>query len=144
MPIERRFLSNDITPPICFDVTDSFEVYYGQVAIVLDHLLNHIKVLKDFAEGPVAQSVVNTLSKYPHYRINTHGDYQDGATRESVLKVIIDECVVLLECLSKIASILDLDEQQRNSLLEVAQTRVPFLDYRDTANAALSGAESEE
>jgi hypothetical protein len=39
---------------------------------------------------------------------------------------------------------LDLDEQQRNSLLEVAQTRVPFLDYRDTENVALSGGESED
>ena len=144
MPIERHFWGNDIAPPIRFDITESFEVYDGQVAIVLDHLLNHIKVLKDFAEGPVAQSVVATLSKYPHYRINTHGDYLDGATHESVLKVILDECVVLLECLSKIASMLDLDEQQRNSLLEVAQTRVPFLDYRDTENVALSGGESED
>jgi hypothetical protein len=129
MPIDRDFLNGDGSLPILFHVSESFEVWDGQVALVIDHLLNHIKVLNGLAEGPADQTIVDVLSRYPHYQMGPQG-YLEGASRETVAQLLIRECLVLLRCLARIAPIMEIDQAERSRLLEKVKARIPFLDYR--------------
>lgn len=95
MPIERDFLDGDGTAPILFYVTESFEVWDGPVALVIDHLLNHLKVLSGVAEGLADQSVVDILARYPHYGVDRAG-FLAEATRESVSQTLMKECLILV------------------------------------------------
>src|SRR5262245_50146213 len=117
MPIERDFLNGEGSLPILFQVTESFEVWDGQSALVIDHLLNHIKVLNGLAEGPADHSIIEVLARYPHYQMNEQG-YEEGANRETVAQTLIQECLILLRCLSKIAPIMEIDQAMRSRLLE--------------------------
>jgi hypothetical protein len=143
MTIERDFLNGDGTLPILFHVSESFEVWDGQVAVVIDHLLNHIKVLSGLAEGPADQSIIDLLSQYPHYQVNSQG-YVEGASREMVAQILIQECVILLRCLSKIAPIMEIDQATRSRLLEKVKARVPFLDYHYVGDRSTSDARRED
>lgn len=143
MTIKRDFLNGDGTLPILFHVSESFEVWDGQVAVVIDHLLNHIKVLSGVAEGPADQSIIDLLSQYPHYQVSSQ-DYGEGVNREMVARTLIQECVILLRCLSKIAPIMEVDQATRSRLLEKVKTRVPFLDYHYVGDKSVSDARRED
>ena len=143
MTIERDFLNGDGSLPILFHVNESFEVWDGQTALVIDHLLNHIKVLNGLAEGPADQSIIDILSRYPHYQMNGQG-YIEGASRESVAQILIKECLVLLRCLAKIAPIMEIDQPDRSQLLEKVKARIPFLDYRYVGDKSISDARRED
>ncbi len=143
MPIERDFLNGSGDLPILFHVTETFQVWDGQVALVIDHLLNHIKVLNSLAEGPVDQSVLEVLSQHSHYKLGTNR-YLTKATRETVAQTLINECVVLLSCLAKIAPIMDVDAPQRNEFLEAVISRVPFFDYHYIGDTSVSDAKRED
>lgn len=143
MTIERDFLNGDGSLPILFHVSESFEVWDGQTALVIDHLLNHIKVLNGLAEGPADQSIIDTLSQYPHYQMDSQG-YLEGASRESVSQVLIKECLILLRCLAKIAPIMEIDQADRSRLLEKVKTHIPFLDYRYVGDRSVSDARRED
>ena len=143
MPIQRDFLEGEGTPPILFRVSDTFEVWDGQVALVIDHLLNHLKVLTDLAEGPADQAVVDILANHPHYQIDRRGQVTD-ATRDAVAKTLIDECTALLKCLATIAPIMRIDQADRSQILEITQEQVPFLDYHYVDAAYISDAQRED
>ena len=143
MTIERDFLNGDGSLPILFHVSESFEVWDGQTALVIDHLLNHIKVLNGLAEGPADQSIIDSLSRHPHYQMNSQG-YIEGASRESVSQILIKECLVLLRCLATIAPIMEIDQADRSQLLEKVKTRIPFLDYRYIGDKSTSDARRED
>ena len=143
MTIERDFLNGDGSLPILFHVSESFEVWDGQTALVIDHLLNHIKVLNGLAEGPADQSIIDTLSQYPHYQMDSQG-YLEGASRESVSQILIKECLILLRCLAKIAPIMEIDQADRSRLLEKVKTHIPFLDYRYVGDRSVSDARRED
>ena len=143
MTIERDFLNGDGSLPILFHVTDSFEVWDGQTALVIDHLLNHIKVLNGLAEGPADQSIIDILSRHPHYQMNSQG-YIEEASRESVAQILIKECLVLLRCLARIAPIMEIDQADRSQLLEKVKARIPFLDYRYVGDKSISDARRED
>ena len=142
MPIKRHFLGEDDESPIIFHVTEEFEVYDGNAALVIDHLLNHLKALVGVADGMVDQSLVDILSKYPHYKIDSDGYYSEGATQESVTKTVMDECVVLIDCLTKIVSAHE--DEQRSKLLKTMRAKVPFLDYRYSEDTFPSDAEHDD
>ena len=143
MSIERDFLNGDGSLPILFHVSESFEVWDGQTALVIDHLLNHLKVLNGLAEGPADQSIIDILSRHPHYQMNGQG-YLEGASRESVAQILIKECLVLLRCLAKVAPIMEIDQADRSRLLEKVKTRIPFLDYRYVGDKSVSDARRED
>jgi hypothetical protein len=143
MTIERDFLNGDGSLPILFHVSESFEVWDGQTALVIDHLLNHIKVLNGLAEGPADQSIIDILSRHPHYQMNGQG-YMEGASRESVAQTLIKECLVLLRCLARIAPIMEIDQADRSRVLEQVKARIPFLDYRYVGDKSISDARRED
>jgi hypothetical protein len=143
MPIERDFLDGDGTAPILFQVTESFEVWDGHVALVIDHLLNHLKVLNGLAEGPVDQRIIEALAQYPQYGMGPAG-FLKGASRESVARTLMRECLILLKCLVRIAPIMEIDQPQRRRLLEAVRARVPFLDYHYIGDRSLSDANRED
>ena len=143
MSIERDFLNGDGSLPILFHVSESFEVWDGQTALVVDHLLNHIKVLNGLAEGPADQSIIDILSRRPHYQMNDQG-YMEGASRERVAQILIKECLVLLRCLVRIAPIMEIDQADRSQVLEKVKARVPFLDYRYVGDKSVSDARRED
>ena len=143
MSIERDFLNGTGDLPILFHVTETFQVWDGQVALVIDHLLNHIKVLNSLAEGPVDQTVLDALAQYSHYQLGPDR-YLSKATREAVAQTLINECVVLLSCLAKIAPIMDVDAPQRNELLETVLSQVPFFDYHYIGDTSVSDARRED
>ena len=143
MTIERDFLNGDGSLPILFHVSESFEVWDGQTALVIDHLLNHIKVLNGLAEGPADQSIIDILSRHPHYQMNGQG-YMEGANRESVAQTLIKECLVLLRCLARIAPIMEIDQADRSRVLEQVKARIPFLDYRYVGDKSISDARRED
>jgi hypothetical protein len=143
MTIERDFLYGDGSLPILFHVSESFEVWDGQTALVIDHLLNHIKVLNGLAEGPADQSIIDILSRHPHYQMNGQG-YMEGASRESVAQTLIKECLVLLRCLARIAPIMEIDQADRSRVLEQVKARIPFLDYRYVGDKSISDARRED
>jgi hypothetical protein len=144
MPIQRDFLNGDGTTPILFEVTESFEIWDGHVALTLDHLLNHIKALIGLAEGPVDQSVAEVLSRYPHYQMDRSGYFLDGASRESVAQTLLKECLILLKCLTRIAPIMEIDQPDRTRVFEAVRARVPFLDYHYVGDASVSDARRED
>jgi hypothetical protein len=143
MSIQRDFLNGSGDLPILFHVSETFQAWDGQVALVLDHLLNHIKALNSLAEGPVDQNVIDVLSQHPHYQLGTQR-YLSQATRENAAKTLIEECVVLLKCLVKIAPIVDIDARQRNEHLDTTLANIPFLDYHYIGDTSTSDARRED
>ncbi len=143
MSIERDFLNGSGDLPILFHVTETFQVWDGQVALVIDHLLNHIKTLNVLSEGPVDQSVVDVLTQHPHYELGPK-KYLSPETRQTVADTLIDECILLLRCLTKIAPIMEIDAKKRTQILESVRAEVPFLDYRQTNDVSVSDAQRED
>lgn len=143
MPIERDFLNGTGDLPILFHVTETFQVWDGQTALVIDHLLNHIKALNTLSEGPVDPSVIDALAKHPHYNIGPER-YLATAEREAAAQILIKECALLLNCLSKIAPIMDIDAYEQNELLDAVLAQVPFLDYQYINDTSKSDARRED
>lgn len=143
MPIERDFLEGEGTLPILFHISENYEVWDGQVAVVLDHLLNHIKVLTSLAEGPVDYSVIDVLAGYPQYQIDRQ-NYLSGRPQEVATHTLIAECLTLLKCLATIAPIMEINETERTTLLEATRARIPFLDYHYVDGAYISDAQRED
>ncbi|MEM7345253.1 MAG: hypothetical protein AAF485_13525 [Chloroflexota bacterium] len=143
MSIARDFLDGNGTLPILFHVSERYEVWDGQAALIIDHLLNHIKVLNSLAEGPADQTVITALAKYPHYNIGNKS-YLSETTRDRVSKQLIQECTLLLNCLAQIAPIMAIEQKQRNDLLEVVREQVPFIDYHYIDQPSLSDAKRED
>ncbi len=143
MPIERDFLDGNGTLPILFKVNETIEVWDGQVALIVDQLLNHIKVLTNLAEGPADESVFEALSRFPRYQTR-RGGFINDATPESVSTTLIAECIVLLRCLVKVAPIMKVDQDERNQILEAIQAKIPFLDYHYIDSISISDAQRED
>ncbi len=143
MSIERDFLNGIGDFPILFNVSETFQVWDGQVALIVDHLLNHIKVLNDLAEGPVNETVIKVLAQHPHYKLDSK-KYLSKATRNAVADTLISECMLLLKCLSQIAPIMDVDAWEQTERLETVREQVPFLDYRYLNEISISDAWRED
>ena len=124
-------------------MSDTIEVWDGQVSLVVDHLLNHIKVLAGVAEGPADQTVLDVLTKYPHYQVGRR-QHLLGPDRESVTQTLIEECVALLECLAKIAPVMEVEQAERTAILEATRAVIPFLDYHHLGDRYVSDAQRED
>jgi len=122
-----------------FHVQEAFEVYDGVLALAIDHLLNHIKVLISLAYLPGSADLERALKRHPALRRmlrkmkEESGDAllsaPDGRSAD---RVLLAECQRLLDSVLEIAHLAAWPETaaQAQSELDILLREVPFLDYR--------------
>ena len=122
-----------------FHVQESFEVYDGVLALAIDHLLNHIKVLISLAYLPGSDDLEKALKRHPVLRRKVRQLKEkasaDGLTApdgRSVDRVLLAECQRLLDSVLEIAHLSAWPETaaQAQTELDILLREVPFLDYR--------------
>lgn len=131
-----------------FHVQESIEVYDGPLALAIDHLMNHIKVLISLAYLPGTQDLAKALKRHPHFkelRPDTpfYAPGQDGRTPD---RILLSECQKLLEGVVEIAHLAAWPETagQARTELDSLQRRIPFLDYRYDNDPFPSDVDHEE
>jgi len=137
MPINRVSadpnLEHDLSLDV-FHVQESIEVYDGTLALAVDHLLNHIKILVSQAYLPGSSDLEQVLSRHPVLKHHVIGQArpQGGLNGRSAERVLLTECQRLLDSVLEIARLTAWPEtaQLAQSELETLQGEVPFLDYR--------------
>jgi hypothetical protein len=149
MPIQRIH-SDDREPSVdVFQVQEAVEVYDGVLALAIDHLLNHIKVLVSVTYIPGTASLNKALERHPLLKaIGSESDDKvtgtvNGKTPD---RVLLKECQHLLEGLVEIAHLAAWPETQEQAQLELdlLQREVPFLDYRYENDPFRSDKDHEE
>ena len=138
MPITR--ISPDTNPDSdisldVFHVQEAIEVYDGTLALAIDHLLNHIKVLVSQAYLPGSSDLQQALNRHPHFKRTTqNGRLVPAAGRNgrSADRILLAECQRLLDSVLEIAHLSAWPEttQQAQDELSLLQQEVPFLDCR--------------
>jgi hypothetical protein len=115
-------------------VHEAVEVYDGGLALAIDHLMNHIKVLISLAYLPGTEDLEKALARHPLLRgVNKDPERVikrlGGRTPD---RVLLKECQHLLESVVEIAHLAAWPEtvEQAQMELEILQSEVPFLDYR--------------
>lgn len=119
-----------------FHVQEAIEVYDGALALAVDHLLNHIKVLISHAYLPGSSDLQQVLARHPMLRRRQKDKDGmlplSGTNGRSADRVLLSECQRLLESVLEIARLSAWPEtmQQAQAELEFLRAEVPFLDYR--------------
>lgn len=137
VPIRRIPTQSDSgseIPVDVFHVQEAIEVYDGGLALAIDHLLNHIKVLVSLSYVPGTEDLERALARHPLLR----GISKDPSRVTQRLggrtpdRVLLKECQHLLESVVEIAHLAAWPEtaEQAQMELEILQTEIPFLDYR--------------
>jgi hypothetical protein len=138
MPEPEAESDNDINLDV-FHVQEAFEVYDGVLALAIDHLLNHIKVLISLAYLPGSEDLQRALKRHPVLRRKLRLQNQqreDESLSEvdgrSVDRMVLAECQRLLDGVLEIANLTAWPETagQAQTELELLRREVPFLDYR--------------
>jgi len=131
-----------------FHVQESIEVYDGPLALAIDHLMNHIKVLISLAYLPSSQDLEQALKRHPIFRqFKTNESFyapgKDGRTPD---RILLTECQKLMEGVVEIAHLAAWPEtaDQARVELEALRRRVPFLDYRYDNDPFPSDSDHEE
>lgn len=151
MPITRippaAEQENDVMLDV-FHVHENIEVYNGPLALAIDHLMNHIKVLISLAYLPGGQDLEKALKRHPilsELKTNTsfHTPGKDGRTPD---RVMLTECQKLLEGVVEIAHLAAWPETAGQARVELdsLQRRMPFLDYRYENDPFPSDSDHEE
>ncbi|HSM23450.1 MAG TPA: hypothetical protein VK856_01140 [Anaerolineaceae bacterium] len=125
MPIEASLHESEHGEVNIFHVFDTLEVYDGSLALAIDHLINHIKVLVSSVYLPEDKNLVQAYQKHPLLR-------KGSAEVRSRERVLLADCIRLLDGLVEIASLAAYPETipQARKELEELKSAVPFLDYR--------------
>jgi hypothetical protein len=126
-----------------FHIQEAFEVYDGVLALAIDHLLNHLKVLITLAYLPGSDDLQQALKRHPVLRRKLrqdsgrrNKDNEEAGLPEidgrSVDRVVLAECQRLLDGVMEIAHLTAWPETagQAQVELELLRREVPFLDYR--------------
>jgi hypothetical protein len=138
MPITRISpgveMESDVSLDV-FHVQEAIEVYDGTLALAVDHLLNHIKVLVSQAYLPGSSDLRQALNRHPQLkRAVKKGRLQpvEGLNGRSVDRVLLAECQRLLDSVLEIARLSAWPETSQQAQAELTQLQrdVPFLDYR--------------
>jgi hypothetical protein len=144
MPITRitpepdAEIENEVNLDV-FHVQEAFEVYDGVLALAIDHLLNHVKVLISLAYLPGSEDLQRALKRHPLLRRKLRQLKQDQDASDltdidgrSVDRVVLAECQRLLDGVLEIAHLTAWPEttEQAQDELEILRREVPFLDYR--------------
>ncbi len=125
MPINASFQETEHGEVNLFHVFDTLEVYDGSLALAIDHLLNHIKVLVSSVYLPEDQNLKIALQKHPLLRKGS----PEIRSRE---RVLLADCIRLLDGLVEIARLAAYPETSEQARIELEELKVsvPFLDYR--------------
>lgn len=125
MPIKASYHETEYGEANIFHVFDTMEVYDGSLALAIDHLLNHIKVLVSSVYLPEDKNLVKAYQKHPLLRKGS------GEVR-SRERVLLADCIRLLDGLVEIARLAAYPEtiSQARKELEDLKEEIPFLDYR--------------
>jgi hypothetical protein len=128
-PNNEHDLSLDV-----FQVQEAIEVYDGTLALAVDHLLNHIKILVSQAYLPGSSDLQQALSRHPvlKHHITDQGRPHGGLNGRSAERVLLTECQRLLDSVLEIARLTAWPETAQLAQVELGtiQEEVPFLDYR--------------
>ncbi len=137
MPVFRITQGEDPEkePPVeVFHVQEAIEVYDGTLALAIDHLMNHIKVLVSLTYLPGTEDLDKALKRHPILKRMKRDHLQNaeqfgGRTPD---RLLLKECQHLLESVVEIAHLAAWPEtaEQAQLELEILQREVPFLDYR--------------
>jgi hypothetical protein len=125
MPIKSDYFQTDQGSVPLFHVFDTLEVYDGSLALVIDHLFNHIKVLVSTIYGPPDQNLMAAYEKHPLLRKGSN----KVMTNE---RVLLADCFRLLDGLVEIGRLTGYPENAQQAIHELEELKkaVPFLDYR--------------
>jgi hypothetical protein len=137
MPIKRispgTTLDSDLSLDV-FQVQENIEVYDGTLALAVDHLLNHIKVLVSLAYLPGSTDLQQALARHPmlKHMVQNSGHSQVDFNGRSAVRLLLSECQRLLDCVTEIAHLAAWPEtaHQAQVELDLLQRDVPFLDFR--------------
>jgi hypothetical protein len=136
MAIERIYANEDLDN-ILFHVSEEVEVYDGQIAIILNHLFNHLKMLSaagiSFGTKDLGEYIAPHAS---HYGLSSEWQFKSGELKK-LAEMISAECALLVNYYRQLLS-LESETRPENSALILAkmdeivseaQSRIPFLDY---------------
>ncbi len=122
-----------------FHVQEAIEVYDGVLALAIDHLLNHIKVLISVSYLPGSEDLEQALKRHPVLRRRLHLMKKDREALgipdidgRSAERILLAECQRLLDGVNEIAHLAAYAETAEQARVELESLRkdVPFLDYR--------------
>lgn len=125
MPIKSSLFETEHGEANIFHVFDTLEVYNGTLALAIDHLINHIKVLVSAVYLPDEKNLEKALQDHPLLRKGS----SEVRSRE---RVLLADCIRLLDGLVEIGRLAAYPETsaQAQKELEELKASVPFLDYR--------------
>ena len=125
MPIQAHLHEAEHGEVNIFHVFDTLEVYDGSLALVIDHLLNHIKVLVSSVYLPEDKNLQKAYQNHPLLK-------KGSAEVRSRERVLLADCIRLLDGLVEIARLAAYPETipMARKELEELKASVPFLDYR--------------
>lgn len=150
MPITRLMAKGENDGDISIDVfriQDAIEVYDGPLALAIDHLMNHVKVLVSLAYLPGGKDLKKAMKRHPALRRLKIGEpfISSEIDGRSPDRIMLNECQQLLEGIVEIAHLAAWPETsaQSQTELEKLQKRVPFLDYRYENDPYISDSDRE-
>jgi len=125
MPIHSHHHQDETSEARIFHVVENYEIYDGSLALVIDHLLNHIKVLISTAYLPEEDNLRLAKQRHPLLR-------KGSTDMRSHDRILLADCIRLLDAVVEIAHLAAYPETtpQAAAELEEIQKHVPFLDYR--------------
>lgn len=125
MPIEASLHESEHGELNIFHVFDTLEVYDGSLALAIDHVINHIKVLVSTVYLPEDKNLLQAYQNHPLLRKGS----SEVRSRE---RILLADCIRLLDGLVEIAKLAAYPEtsDQARKELEDLKAAVPFLDYR--------------
>lgn len=137
MPITRVTPTPGQDPDLSLDVfhvQESIEVYDGTLALVVDHLLNHIKILVSQAYLPGSADLQQALSRHPIIQKKMKGQASPTEVYmgKSTERILLAECQRLLDSVLEIARLAAWPETAKQAQTELKELLrdVTFLDYR--------------
>ena len=104
---------------------DTLEVYDGSLALAIDHVINHIKVLVSTVYLPEDKNLLQAYQKHPLLR-------KGSSEVRSPERILLADCIRLLDGLVEIARLAAYPETSDQARMELVflKAAVPFLDYR--------------
>jgi hypothetical protein len=138
MPISNYSAQEYDKPIRIFKVTEEIEVYDGHLALLVDHLLNHIKVLVAIAHAPGGPNLVKAIEKHPLIK-------KTSLDVRSPERILLADCIRMLDSLVELSHLTVDSENIKQVVFELEEIRkaVPFLDYRYEDDTFPSDAERE-
>lgn len=138
MPIHTHHSQEENHETRIFHIVENYEVYDGALALAVDHLLNHLKVLISTAYLPDGENLKRAKQRHPLLR-------KGSMEIRSHDRILLADCIRLLDAVVEIAHLAAYPETAAHAAkeLEDLQKQIPFLDYRYDNDPYASDADRE-